>query len=100
MTVAQRLRQRRHQIAEARGLSEPYSQAAIAKVARCSQPNYCLCEADGPRNRRLAPWRMQRIAEFYGMTLTDCFPEYKLTAREREQLDGALAVLSETNVVV
>jgi transcriptional regulator with XRE-family HTH domain len=92
MTLGQRLRQRRSQIARERGLDKSYTQEEIATVAGVSQPTYCYAEDD---ERRMAPFRYQRIAEFYGMPMSDCFPEHRLTKREREQLQGAVAVFAE-----
>lgn len=92
MTLGERMQQRRAQVARERGLDKSYTQEEIAEVAGVSQPTIDLAESN---NRRLAPFRYQRIAEFYGMTLAECFPEHRLTKREREQLAGAVAVSAE-----
>ena len=66
----------------------------VAHVAGVTQPLYSQVEND-VKGRRLPLWRMQRVAEFYGLALADAFPEYSPTWDELEQLQAARQYLAE-----
>lgn len=83
MTHIERLKQRRMQKGKEAGLENGYTQEEIASVCGVTQNHYSYCESD-ENNRRLPVDRIQRLAAFYGGSVEEIFPEFRMTRREKE----------------
>lgn len=83
MTIGQRLKQRRTILGIRAGKDDGYSQKEVADAAGVTQAHYSFVEADV---RRPTLWPLIALAEFYGMSLEEAFPEYRMTPREKRVL--------------
>ncbi|MEO7104394.1 MAG: helix-turn-helix transcriptional regulator [Gemmatimonadaceae bacterium] len=92
MTNGARLQYNRLKFGRLVGLEHGYTQVEVAEAIGVTQHHYSYCESD---LRRLPPWRMQKLATFYGLSVAEAFPEYKLTKKEREAVQESSNYLAE-----
>lgn len=86
MTLGERLAQRRRVCGIKNGYEpDGYPQSVCADVMGIHQGHYSRVENDVD-GARVSLWPLVALAEFYGMSLEEAFPEYRPSAREKRHL--------------